>query len=100
MSVRRQLRIRGRECSRLTTLSRDTVAQIEGMQIGHLRDTPACRKPALVVEINRTVRAMALAGLRQRHPDDTPEQRRRRPATLLLGAELAARAHGPGPEST
>jgi len=84
----------------VATLSRDTAPEIERVQIEHLRDMPACRKLALVVEMNRTVRAMALAGLRQRHPDDTPEQRRRRLATLLLGAELAARAYGPGPEST
>jgi hypothetical protein len=48
--------------------------------------------------MNRTVKGMALAGLRQRHPDDTPEQRRRRLAALLLGSELATRAYGPDPE--
>ena len=50
--------------------------------------------------MNRTVHAMALAGLRQRYPDDTPDRRRRRLATLLLGPELATRAYGPDPEET
>ena len=49
----------------------------------------------LVGDMNETVRALALAGLRQRHPDDTPAQRRRRLADLLLGPELAARVYGP-----
>jgi hypothetical protein len=41
---------------------------------------------------------LALAGLRQRYPGDTPAQRRRRLADLLLGPELAARAYGSPPE--
>jgi hypothetical protein len=82
----------------MATLSRDTASDIEQMQIEHLRRMPAWRKLALVGEMNRAVQAMALAGLRQRHPDDTQEQRRRRLALLVLGAELATRAYGPGPE--
>jgi hypothetical protein len=45
----------------------------------------------------QTVRTLALAGLRQRRPDDTPAQRRRRLADLLLGPELATVAYGPPP---
>ncbi|MGD8968926.1 MAG: hypothetical protein PVI07_15580 [Anaerolineae bacterium] len=82
----------------MVTLSRDTSPDIERMQIEHLRRLPAWRKLALVGEMNRTVQAMALAGLRQRHPDDTREQRRRRLAALLLGSDLATRAYGPAPE--
>jgi len=81
----------------MVTLSRDTAPDVERMQIEHLRRLPTWRKLALVGEMNRTVQAMALAGLRQRHPDDTQEQRRRRLATLLLGPELATRVYGPGP---
>ena len=79
----------------MVTLSRDTAPDIERMQIEHLRRLSASRKLALVGEMNRTVQAMALAGLRQRHPGDTPEQRRRRLADLLLGSALASRAYGP-----
>jgi hypothetical protein len=82
----------------VVTLSRDTATDIERMQIERLRRLPAWRKLSLVGEMNRTLHAMALAGLRQRHPDDTPEQRRRRLADLLVGPELATRAYGPGPK--
>ncbi len=81
----------------MVTLSRDTAPDVERMQIEHLRRLPTWRKLALMGEMNRTVQAMALAGLRQRHPDDTQEQRRRRLATLLLGPELADRVYGPDP---
>jgi hypothetical protein len=73
----------------------DTHPEIERMQIEHLRQMPAWRKIELVGDMNETVRTLALAGLRQRHPDDTPAQRRRRLADLMLGPELAARAYGP-----
>jgi hypothetical protein len=69
------------------------------MRIERLRDMPACRKLALLAEMNRSVSAMALAGLRQRHPNETPGERRRL-AALILGEEPAARASGPGPEDT
>ena len=45
--------------------------------------------------MSQTVRMLAMAGLRQRHPNDTPALRRRRMADLLLGPELAARVYGP-----
>jgi len=79
----------------MTSLSFDTPPEIERLQIERLRQMPAWRKMALVAEMNRTVRALALAGLRQRHPDDSPRQRQRRLADLLLGPELAARVYGP-----
>ena len=76
-------------------LSPDTDPQIERMQIEGLRQMPPWRKLEPVGDMNRTVRALALAGLRQRHPDDTPAQRRRRLADLALGPELAERVYGP-----
>jgi hypothetical protein len=80
------------------TLSPDTPPHVEQMQIERLRQMPAWRKLALVGEMNRAVRDLALAGLRQRHPDDSPAQRRRRLAGLLLGTELSTRVYGPAPE--
>lgn len=79
----------------MTTLSPDTHPEIERLQIERLRQMPVWRKMALVGEMNRTVRTLALAGLCQRHPDDSPAQRRRRLADLLLGPELAVRVYGP-----
>jgi hypothetical protein len=82
----------------MTPLSADTPPHIERIQIERLRQMPAWRKLALVGEMNQAVCDLALAGLRQRHPNDTPAQRHRRLAGLLLGAELAARVYGPAPE--
>jgi hypothetical protein len=82
----------------MATLSLDTHPEIERLQIRQLRQMPAWRKLALVGEMNQTVRTLALAGLRQRYPGDTPARRQRRLADLLLGPELAARAYGPLPE--
>jgi hypothetical protein len=73
----------------------DTHPEIERLQIEGLRRMPTWRKIELVGDMNEAVRTLALAGLRQRYPDDTPAQRRRRLADLLLGPELAARVYGP-----
>ncbi len=73
----------------------DTHPEIERLQIEGLRQMPPWRKLALVGDMNEAVRALALVGLRQRYPDDTPAQRRRRLADLVLGPELAARVYGP-----
>ena len=82
----------------MTALSPDTSPEVERLQIELLRQMPAWRKIALVGDMNEAVRALALAGLRHRYPDDTPAQRRRRLADLTLGAALAARVYGPLPE--
>lgn len=79
----------------MTALSPDTHPEIERLQIERLRQMPSWRKIALMAEMNQTVRTLALAGLRQRYPDDSPAQRRRRLADLLLGPDLAARVYGP-----
>jgi len=78
----------------MSTLSADTSPEIEEFQIQWLRHMPSWRKMALMSDMSRTVQSLALAGLRQRYPDDTPDQRRRRLADLLLGPELAARVYG------
>jgi hypothetical protein len=82
----------------MTTLAADTAPEIEELQIRHLRAMPAWRKLALVGQMTLAVRQLALTGLRQRYPQDTPTQHQRRLAELLLGPELAALAYGPSPE--
>lgn len=82
----------------MTVFSADTPPDVENMQIELLRQMPPWRKMALMAAMSQTVRTLAMAGLRQRHPDDTPALRRRRMADLLLGPELAARVYGPLPE--
>ena len=79
----------------MSTLSPDTAPEIERLQMERLRQMPPWRKMALVAEMGKTVKALALAGLCQRYPDDTPAQRQRRLADLLLGPDLPARAYGP-----
>ena len=79
----------------MQSLSSDTAPEIEAIQIEYLRQTPAHRKLAQVSQMTRAVQALALAGLRQRYPNDTPAQRQRRLADLLLGAALSQRIYGP-----
>jgi hypothetical protein len=81
----------------VTAFSVDTPPHIESIQIERLRQMPPWRKMALMAEMSQTVWTLAMAGLRQRYPDDTPTQRRRRMADLLLGPELATRVYGPLP---
>ena len=80
------------------TLRPDTHPDIERLQVERLRQMPSWRKMELMAEMSRSVRSLALAGLRQRHPTDTPTEVRHRLAELLLGQELAARAYGASPE--
>jgi hypothetical protein len=82
----------------MTALSRDTSLEIEKMQVERLRRMPSWRKMALMAEMCQSVQTLALAGLRQRYPADTPAQQRRRLADLQLGPELARRAYGPWSE--
>jgi hypothetical protein len=76
----------------------DTSPDAERVQIELLRRTSPARKLELVGQLNETVRALALAGLRLRHPDASPEELRRRLADLVLGPELAAKVYGPPPQ--
>ena len=87
--------------SRLPTwrqMNSDTTPEAEVVLVRLWRETPGWRKWELMEDMNRTARALALAGLRQRYPDAGLEELRRRLADLLLGPELAALAFGPGPE--
>lgn len=79
------------------TLSRDTSADAEEVQIEIYRRMPARQKLELVAEENRKAKELALAGLRQRHPDAGPEELFRRLMDLTLGEELAAEVYGPHP---
>jgi len=83
---------------KMSALWPDTDPDVERLQVERLRQTPDWRKMALMAEMGQSVRTLALAGLRQRYPTDSPGQRRRRLADLLLGPDLAARAYGPAVE--
>lgn len=76
----------------------DTSAAAERVQIEILRAMPPRRKLQLWNDLNMAMRQVALAGLRKRFPSATPEELRRRLATLLLGPELATQVYGPEPD--
>lgn len=60
-----------------------------------LRTAPPWRKLAMLGEMHETLRTLMLTGLRQRHPQASPAELKRRLADLWLGPELAAKVYGP-----
>lgn len=80
-----------------TTLSSDTDPEAERIQMEIYRRMPRWRKIELIVEANETARQLALAGLRARHPNASPEEILRRLFGLMLGEELATEVYGPLP---
>ncbi len=79
----------------MTQVFTDTPPETERVLFAMLREMPPWRKVELVVQLNQTVRELALAGLRERYPNASPEKLRRRLADIVLGPELAEKAYGP-----
>ena len=77
------------------TQAEDTSHDAELVLIRLLRTATPARKLAMVLNANRTARALAITGLRERHPGESPRQIHRRLAELWLGLELATKAYGP-----
>ena len=82
----------------MRTLAEDTHPEAERVLIELLRAASPARKMRSVLSANRTARALAMTGLRERHPGESPALLRRRLADLWLGHELAAKAYGPLPD--
>lgn len=88
-----------RECPRaewrpaMTAPFSDTPPSIEALQIRLIRRMPAWKKMSIVDDLNETVKALAVSGIKQRHPHATPEQVQRMLAELVLGAELAHKVY-------
>jgi len=78
----------------------DTSAEVESLQIKMLRQASTARKQELMSKMNDTVRALALVGLRSRHPNDSPDMIKRRLADLVLGEALARKVYGRAPYAT
>ena len=51
------------------------------------------KKFAIVDGLNETVKTLAVSGIKQRHPNATPQQVHRMLAELMLGAELARKVY-------
>ena len=81
--------------SQATSLFPDTRPEAEAVLIAMLRQAPPWRKLHMVGQMNQTVCTLALTGLRQRYPQATSQELRRRLADTLLGPELAAQVYGP-----
>lgn len=77
----------------MTALFSDTHPRIEALQIELIRRMPPWKKIAVVDSLNETVRALAISGIKERHPNATPGQVRCLLAELALGAELARKAY-------
>jgi hypothetical protein len=60
-----------------------------------LSETPTWRKFELLDDLNRSARALAMVGLRRRHPQASEDELRRHLADLILGADLAEQVFGP-----
>lgn len=79
----------------MRTLAEDTHPEAEAVMLQLWRAASPARKLAVVLSANRTARELAMTGLRERHPGESPARLRRRLADLWLGPELAAKAYGP-----
>lgn len=84
----------------MNPLFEDTDPRVEEQLVQMLRQTPPWRKIQMVAELNATVKLMLLTGLRQRYPNASEAELRRRLAGLLLGEELASKAYGELPDDT
>jgi hypothetical protein len=72
----------------------DTQPEMEALQIRLLRAAPSWRKMEMLAGLNQAASALALAGLRRRHPQANEQELHRRLADLLLGEELAGKVYG------
>lgn len=73
----------------------DTAPEVEELLVEGYRRMSAREKVARVADLNRTVRALARAGIRERHGSDlTPEEERIRLAALTLDRETLLRVCG------
>ncbi|MFQ5418985.1 MAG: hypothetical protein ACE5FD_02735 [Anaerolineae bacterium] len=73
----------------------DTSPEAETVLFRLWREAPAWRKLEMMEGLNRAARQLALAGLRQRFPNASTQELRRRLAAITLGEELATRVYGP-----
>ena len=77
----------------MTALYSDTHPKVEQMQIEIIRRMPSWKKFAIVDDLNETVKAFAISGIKQGHPDATTEQIQRLLAERMLGSELADKVY-------
>lgn len=79
--------------SRAGVLSRDTDAVAERIQVDAWRQMTTMAKAQLVADASRSIRALAIAGLRGRHPDASETELIARLAALTFGRSLAVKVY-------
>lgn len=67
----------------------DTTPEVEAIQFAFYRTAPTWKKLEMMTDLNHSMRALAMSGLRKRHPNATADELRYRLAELLYGAEIA-----------
>lgn len=77
----------------MSAIFSDTHPKMEALQIQVIRHMPAWKKISIVNDLNETVKALAVSGIKQRHPNATPQEVQRMLADLMLGAELARKVY-------
>lgn len=77
-----------------TALPADTSVEARRVQVEIWRSMSPTEKAAAVDRLSAEVRALALAGIRQRHPEATYPEQQRYLAVLLHGSEVVEEAFG------
>lgn len=77
-----------------TALPADTSVEARRVQVEIWRSMSPTEKAAVVDRLSAEVRALALAGIRQRHPEATYSEQQRYLAVLLHGPEVVEEAFG------
>ena len=85
----------GRRLPTWREMNLDTTPETEAVLFKMWRETPAWRKLQMMEGLNRSARQLSLIGLKQRHPNSSLAELRRRLADMVLGPALAERVYGP-----
>lgn len=72
----------------------DTHPKMEEYQLELLRKAPAWKKADMAGQMFMTMKQLALQGLKNRFPQASEDELRRRLADVLLGEELAEKVYG------
>ncbi len=73
----------------------DTRPEAEAVLIQLTRQAPPWRKFQMMGQLNKTARTLMMTGLRDRYPQASEIELRRRLADLIFGVELANAVYGP-----
>ncbi len=74
-------------------LADDTAAEVENQQIAAWRRMSPAEKAGIITGLTGAAFEMAMAGVRARHPGAGPREHFLRLAIVVLGRDLAERAH-------